>query len=264
MNYAFWFKYWLDFFISLLNYKILHFRLPSRPSVYHLGNDISLFFRSLSHDSVVIFENIILNIYMKHIPNIKNTDTIIDIGAHIGTFSIPLSIKHKNKIRIIAVEPDPSSFSLLKKNTDINGLKNIYCRKIAINYNNRILKLHINPLNRGDNSAIRKAIGNNHILVQSITLADLFKENMIEKVRVLKMDCEGLEADIINNCPSKIFDMVHTIIIETHPDCYTNTKFDNMIKVLNANKFNVHIISGLNIPILKTFYKIPLLVASRQ
>src|SRR5213595_2897327 len=42
----------------------------------------------------------------------------LDIGAHIGTFAIPLS---KFTLAVIAFEPVPQSFELLKRNCSQNG-----------------------------------------------------------------------------------------------------------------------------------------------
>ena len=47
-----------------------------------------------------------------------NPHTIIDIGAHIGTVSIPLAKKYK----IIAFEPSPASFNYLQRNALLNAV----------------------------------------------------------------------------------------------------------------------------------------------
>ena len=42
---------------------------------------------------------------------VKEGSTILDIGAHIGTFSVPLA--YKNNVKIFCLEPDPINFSFL-------------------------------------------------------------------------------------------------------------------------------------------------------
>ncbi len=53
------------------------------------------------------------------------SSTVIDVGAHIGTVSIPLSYKAK---RVISFEPSQASFDLLRKNISLNGIQNIDAR----------------------------------------------------------------------------------------------------------------------------------------
>ena len=55
--------------------------------------------------------------------SLKNNDIVIDIGAHIGSFSIPLARDHKNII-VYGYEPNPFNFRYYTKNVDLNNFKN--------------------------------------------------------------------------------------------------------------------------------------------
>ena len=50
--------------------------------------------------------------------NFLGPKTIVDIGAHIGTVSVPLAKKYK----VIAFEPNPASLRFLKHNAELNGV----------------------------------------------------------------------------------------------------------------------------------------------
>src|SRR5688500_7221576 len=56
--------------------------------------------------------------------NIPSNGVFIDVGANIGSISIPLS-RMRPDIRIIAVEASPWIFSILKKNLELNNSTNI-------------------------------------------------------------------------------------------------------------------------------------------
>src|SRR3972149_2094785 len=50
----------------------------------------------------------------------KKGDVVVDIGAHIGKYTIEAAIRVGEEGKIIAVEPLPSNFEILKKNIKIN------------------------------------------------------------------------------------------------------------------------------------------------
>lgn len=55
--------------------------------------------------------------------HIRPGDVVIDIGAHIGTFAIPIARKLGAHGRVLAVEADPRLFETLKRNVDRNELR---------------------------------------------------------------------------------------------------------------------------------------------
>jgi len=55
---------------------------------------------------------------------IKEGQVVVDVGAHIGYYTVLLA-RMVGKGRVFAFEPEPSNFSLLAKNVEINGCKNV-------------------------------------------------------------------------------------------------------------------------------------------
>src|SRR5688572_30543729 len=43
---------------------------------------------------------------------LRGGDTVIDVGAHVGTFCVP-ALYENSAIRVLAYEPDPQNFALL-------------------------------------------------------------------------------------------------------------------------------------------------------
>jgi hypothetical protein len=58
--------------------------------------------------------------------DIKDTDVVLDIGAHIGAFSLPASRKAK---QVYALEP--LFCNLLRANIELNGIKNRFFLKLS-------------------------------------------------------------------------------------------------------------------------------------
>ena len=56
---------------------------------------------------------------------VREGDAILDLGAHIGTFSIPFSIFNQKKGTIYSFEANPNNYALLEKNIQMNNLDEI-------------------------------------------------------------------------------------------------------------------------------------------
>jgi len=55
--------------------------------------------------------------------NVKNTDVVLDAGAFVGDYTVKATRKAKE---VVAVEPLPWAFKILKENIEINQLKTLY------------------------------------------------------------------------------------------------------------------------------------------
>ena len=75
-----------------------------------------------------------LHSVVNYVSQLKDQPTVIDIGAHHGAYAVILGkIVQKMGGRVIAVEPNPQSFEVLKNNIRLNRLENtVICVQIAI------------------------------------------------------------------------------------------------------------------------------------
>lgn len=67
----------------------------------------------------------------------RRDDVVIDVGANIGIVALWLAKKHPD-IRIIAVEPVPTTFSHLQENIALNRVDNITPLNCAVTRDGRI------------------------------------------------------------------------------------------------------------------------------
>ena len=156
----------------------------------------------------------IVSVYMeKAYGEIIDNSVIIDIGAHIGIYSIYTASKSKN-IKVYAYEPMPSSFSLLSENAELNKLDNICAFNLGVTAKNEKRKLYI-----ADISSDNSLYGNNtmnYIEIECISLEDIFVENEIDQCDILKVDCEGAEYEILFNTPDEYLRKITKICLEYH------------------------------------------------
>ena len=152
----------------------------------------------------------------------KKDKIVFDVGANEGFYT--LGMKENNpKLKIIAIEPIPSTFKMLKKNVQGNKLKNVILVNKALTKSKGKIKFEMVPevpFAGGSDIAMlkRKWLDNKRIkkiTVNSTTLSDLCKKLKINKIDILKLDVEGGELDIIKS--SKNFlPNIKKIVIEWH------------------------------------------------
>ncbi|HLF54672.1 MAG TPA: FkbM family methyltransferase [Candidatus Nanoarchaeia archaeon] len=170
---------------------------------------------------------------------IKKTDTVVDVGGHIGSFSL---LAAKNARKVYTFEPSPNNYAQLVKNAKINGFKNMNPINQAVASKKGTLKLYIDPLNTAANSLYQKS--DKYVSVKATTLPEFFKKNKITKCDFLKLDCEGAEYDILLNLDAKTLGKIKKIVCEYHEPLsfgIKNPEFtpENVAAHLRKNKFTV-------------------------
>lgn len=123
-------------------------------------------------------------------------DTVVDVGAHIGIVSIYLA-KRFPGIKVLALEPVPENYARLCRNIEANGVSDsVTTIPMAVTGDGRGLNIAGDlSLNSGGVSAY--GAGDNSYSVASITLARLLEAQGIDRVALLKIDCEGSEYEIL-------------------------------------------------------------------
>jgi FkbM family methyltransferase len=118
-------------------------------------------------------------------------DCVLDIGGHVGVFSIFLA-KRFPGIHIYAYEPHPYNRDLFRLNVKRNEATGIELHPEAVTGCGQTLELAGNPLNSGGYTAHSITQSHRRISgVPSLTLDQVFERHAIERCALLKIDCEG-------------------------------------------------------------------------
>lgn len=127
----------------------------------------------------------------------------IDIGAHIGTFTVPLAQKVGPKGRLLALEGSEDTYKLLAKNVEINELEDrvVTQRCIAADGIPRNLT---RKDTFGNTGAGFYAPDEQADLIATDNTADLIERHGFIKPDFIKMDIEGMEAIVLRNMASVI------------------------------------------------------------
>jgi FkbM family methyltransferase len=124
---------------------------------------------------------------------IKTGQTVLDIGANIGYYTLIAAKLVGPRGKVYAFEPDPDNFSLLKKNIESNGYTNVILANQAVSDKTKTAKLFLNKTNKGDHRLYDSHDNRSSISVQTVKLDDFFKK-LNKKIDFIKMDIQGSEA----------------------------------------------------------------------
>lgn len=142
----------------------------------------------------------------------ENNDTMIDLGGHIGLFSLMFNKLFK---KILVLEPHPQHFDLLTILTA--KTTNIIPFQLAIGTENKIFPLFIDSVNATQTSLFIHQYSKTCVDVQCITLQSLFDNNNIKDIDFLKVDVEGFELPLImDKSFDEISKNIRKMYIETH------------------------------------------------
>lgn len=154
--------------------------------------------------------------------NFSPDDVVIDIGANVGIVSTYLARRFPF-IKIYAYEPVKLNFDNLNRNLALNNVPQgiVTTERYAVNGTGEPVSIASCIGNSGGARAldcardrfIQKGVDKD---IPGITLQQIIEKHGIKKVKLLKIDCEGAEYDILKNCPPETLSMIENIRGEFH------------------------------------------------
>lgn len=166
----------------------------------------------------------------------KNEETIIDVGGHIGLFSI-YALRWNPK-KIIAFEPIKENFNLFNENIALNKIKNIKCYNMAVYDSSEEIEIYLSQ-DFAAHSLVKKNGSSRKI--KSISLKKIFDEQEITKCDILKLDCEGSEYKIFDELPNEYFKKIEKISMEFHIINNENEAIKKLKKRFIENNFSIKV-----------------------
>lgn len=168
------------------------------------GLDIYLFGLK-SHPSEIALSQYIIK-------TLKEGDSMIDIGAHFGYFTMLASHVVGNTGKVYSIEASPETFQVLKLNT--NALKNVQPLNLAISdQDNKTIEFTVFPIFYSEMNTINPGQYENVkwfskttsrvVQIPSLTLGGLMDKYSIDP-KIVKIDVEGAEGAIIRGALEKL------------------------------------------------------------
>ena len=124
-------------------------------------------------------------------------DIVIDIGAHIGLFAIYTALRFPH-VQIHSFEPFPENYELLQQNLERNGITNVHTYPQGVSSDGRLLEMVTNTQNSGGSTCYSRTLEAGRTSgIPSTTLDHIFDTLEVNKCKLLKIDCEGSEYEIL-------------------------------------------------------------------
>jgi FkbM family methyltransferase len=190
---------------------------PISLSVYGIKfNNVDLFFWG------IIIDVFINKVYNPRGLEIEPNDTVVDIGAHKGSYTAYAATKTNGKI--LSFEPNPENFADIQRLVKDNRFTNIsvYQKGIGAKSGNaKLLLSHISSrhsINTRD-KADSRTTGQAEISIDVLSLDDCLQNFSV--LDFVKMDCEGAELDILFNASNNTMSKIKKMAIEIHQPANT-------------------------------------------
>ena len=127
---------------------------------------------------------------------LRNEMVVVDIGAHIGYYTVLAARAVGSQGRVYAFEPTPKNYDLLCRNVQENGYNNVVTVPMAVADATGTARLVLSDKSSGLNTLCRYSSEQRSIEVATTTLDDFFS-NYDGRLDVIKMDTEGAEPMIL-------------------------------------------------------------------
>jgi FkbM family methyltransferase len=124
------------------------------------------------------------------IDSIQPGDTVVDIGANIGTFTLLAARAVGEQGQVHVFEPDPENLKLLSKNLADNHFQQVHVVPKAVGDRAGSIHLAVEDKDKGGGQITTAATG---LEVEMVTLDDYAIAQHITTIDVLKIDIEGAE-----------------------------------------------------------------------
>jgi FkbM family methyltransferase len=143
--------------------------------------------------------------------------TFVDVGAHVGLYTLEAARKVGPTGRVYSFEPDPGNFELLSKNVKENGYTNVTLVNKAVSDADGTLTLYRSNFNTGDHRTYFVAKARKGVEIGTVAL-DRFFANLHAKVDVVKIDIEGAEEKALKGMHHVLQTPGLKLFIECCPD----------------------------------------------
>jgi len=143
----------------------------------------------------------------------KMGEVVIDVGAHIGLYTVRSARAVGKGGLVIALEPDPETFALLNLNVNLNKSGDVVTLRRAAYESDGTSILH-RSVGSGGHSLVRVSEETTgEIEVPTITLDTLARMFDLDRVDWVKIDVEGAELAVLKGANNALR-MVKSLIVE--------------------------------------------------
>jgi len=177
--------------------------------------------------------------------HLKPGDVYVDVGANIGYYTLVAAQRVGPQGKVIAYEPDPHNFALLKANVELNKLTHVQIFPYALYDQDTEGKLFLSNNNFGDHRIYNTTEKRNSHAISLVHGGEHLGQLTI-KIDFLKIDTQGAEFFVVNGLKPLLMSNRHHLrmILEFCPYGIRHSGADGhaLVQLLGEMKMQLHII----------------------
>lgn len=181
---------------------------------------------------------------------LQKGNVFIDVGAHVGYYSLLASQRVGSTGKVIAIEPNPPTLDRLRRNIHLNGASNIVVEPVACTDVGRTLRFFQADLENtgGSSLASQNARGAKQISVAGVPLDKIVESLGLSHVDFVKIDVEGAEMQVLGGMTNILAKYRPKIVIELKADLLANmgTSLDAALALFHKNGYTLQERDGVD------------------
>jgi FkbM family methyltransferase len=160
---------------------------------------------------------------------LHGNDVFIDAGASIGLMSLYASQLVGMTGKIHAFEPTKKSYDIFYESVALNRFTNISVHKMGLGNENRMIPIYTN---RACPSMLELNDKDPHEIVEIDRLDDVLAKEAISEVRMMKIDVEGFELEVLKGSAKLLAGKNAPIVCIEYMEGLVKNKGDNAFSYL--------------------------------
>lgn len=148
---------------------------------------------------------------------VKPRDTVLDIGANIGYYTLLLSQLVGEDGLVVAIEPYPGNVHLLELNLRLNRVTNVKVMSVAVSDEVGTAQMFVSGGSNWHSLRPTELTGKETISVPTVTI-DTIVAQLERPIDLIRMDIEGWETKALSGAEGTLKRYCPTLIMEVHPN----------------------------------------------
>jgi FkbM family methyltransferase len=163
----------------------------------------------------------------------------IDVGAHIGTFSLFASSKSRH-CTVHAIEASLDTYNVLRINAALNPNSNIVAHHLALADSNGSTTLFHESGNWGHSIVSKRSKISE--TTQALTLESFMATHNIPRCQFIKFNCEGAEFPILLSTPPAVLERLEVILVLYHCDLWKQNDESDLVSHLEGSGMTTRLV----------------------
>lgn len=148
---------------------------------------------------------------------LKPGDVFIDVGAHVGYFTLLAGRRVGPAGAVLSIEPNPVALQQLRQNVERSRLRNVQVAHSACGDSHDAVRLYLHTESNSSMASLSAANASGAAVdVACATLDDLCQERTLG-ANLVKIDVEGAELSVLRGMKRILREMRPVVVLEMEP-----------------------------------------------